>query len=73
MVKEKITEIIVDTLDIDASELDFTASIKDDLDIDSLDLFQIIAEIEDTYEITIDGLEELQTLDELVSKVEELI
>ncbi len=73
MVKDKIIEIIVDTLDIDASELDFTSSIKDDLDIDSLDLFQIIAEIEDTYEITIDGLEDLKTLDELVAKVEELV
>ncbi len=73
MVKERITEIIVETLDIDASELDFTAAIKDDLDIDSLDLFQIIAEIEDAYEITIDGLEDIKTLDELVAKVEELV
>ncbi len=73
MVKEKITEIIVETLDMDASELNFTASIKDELDIDSLDLFQIISEIEDAYEITIDGLEELKTLDELVAKVEKLV
>ncbi len=73
MIKEKITEIIVETLDIDASELNFSASIKDELDIDSLDLFQIIAEIEEEYEITIDGLEEMKTLDELVAKVEQLV
>ncbi len=73
MVKQKITEIILDILDLEENQLNFSSNIKDDLEIDSLDLFQIIDEIEGEFDITIEGLEEMKTLDELVNKVEALV
>lgn len=73
MVKEKIQEIIVDVLGVEENEISFDSNIKEELEIDSLDLFQIISEIEEEYDITIEGLEEMKTLNELVAKVEELV
>ena len=47
MVFEKIQAIIVEELGKDAEEVQLTTNIQEELDADSLDLFQIINEIED--------------------------
>ena len=54
----------------DAEEVTLTTTFED-LDADSLDLFQVISEIEDAFDIQIDTEEGLTTVGDLVAYVEE--
>lgn len=67
---EKVQEIIVEELGKDAEEVTLTTTFED-LDEDSLDLFQVISEIEDAFDIQIDTEEGLTTVGDLVAYVEE--
>lgn len=67
---EKVQEIIVEELGKDAEEVTLTTTFED-LDADSLDLFQVISEIEDAFDIQIDTEEGLITVGDLVAYVEE--
>ena len=50
---EKMKEIIAEQLNADADSITEASSFKDDLGADSLDLFQIVMGIEETFEIKI--------------------
>ncbi|MCL4930425.1 acyl carrier protein [Streptococcus suis] len=67
---EKVQEIIVEELGKDAEEVTLTTTFED-LDAESLDLFQVISEIEDAFDIQIDTEEGLTTVGDLVAYVEE--
>lgn len=67
---EQIQEIIVDQLDKDESEVQLTTNFRDELEADSLDLFQIINDIEDEFDIRIESEEGLSTVEDLVKYVE---
>ena len=67
---EKVQEIIVEELGKDAEGVTLTTTFED-LDADSLDLFQVISEIEDAFDIQIDTEEGLTTVGDLVAYVEE--
>ena len=67
---EKVQEIFVEELGKDAEEVTLTTTFED-LDADSLDLFQVISEIEDAFDIQIDTEEGLTTVGDLVAYVEE--
>lgn len=69
---EKVQEIIVEELGKDASEITLETSFES-LDADSLDIFQIINEIEDEYDIAIETEEGLNTVGDLVKFVEEKV
>lgn len=73
MVFETVKDIIVEQLGIDESEVTKATDLENGLDADSLDIFQIISDIEDEYDITIDTDLNLQTVGELVDYVEQLI
>jgi len=49
----KVKEIIAEQLGTDVSELTPETSLKDDLNADSLDLFQIIMSLEEEFDIEI--------------------
>ncbi|KXT77288.1 acyl carrier protein [Streptococcus sp. DD13] len=66
---EKVQSIIVEELGKDPEEVQLTTSFED-LDADSLDLFQVISEIEDEFDIQIESEEGLTTVADLVSYVE---
>ena len=53
MVFEKIREIIASQLGKDEDEITLETNVKDDLDADSLDVFQIIMGIEEEFDIEI--------------------
>lgn len=72
MVFEKVKEIIVDQLGIEASEVALATDFENDLKADSLDVFQIISEIEDELDITIDTDQNLRTVEDLVKYIESL-
>lgn len=69
---EKIKEIIVDQLGVEESQVSLETSFESDLEADSLDIFQVINEIEDEFDITIDTDQDLKTVGDLVSYVEGL-
>ena len=67
---EKVQEIIVEELGKDAEEVKVETTF-DELDADSLDVFQVISEIEDEFDIHIETEEGLNTDGDLVAYVEE--
>ena len=67
---EKVQEIIVAELGKDAEEVKVETTF-DELDADSLDVFQVISEIEDEFDIQIETEEGLNTVGDLVAYVEE--
>ena len=62
--------IIVEELGKDAEEVKVETTF-DELDADSLDVFQVISEIEDEFDIQIETEEGLNTVGDLVAYVEE--
>ena len=67
---EKVQEIIVEERGKDAEEVKVETTF-DELDADSLDVFQVISEIEDEFDIQIETEEGLNTVGDLVAYVEE--
>ena len=67
---EKVQESIVEELGKDAEEVKVETTF-DELDADSLDVFQVISEIEDEFDIQIETEEGLNTVGDLVAYVEE--
>jgi acyl carrier protein len=57
----KVCDILVDQLDVDAEDVTMEASFQDDLNADSLDLVELIMELEDRFDLKITD-EEAQTL-----------
>lgn len=70
MVFEKIREIIASQLGKDEEEIILDTNVKDDLDADSLDVFQIINDIEDEFEVSIEDPESIVTVKDIVDFVE---
>ncbi|RHH71011.1 MULTISPECIES: acyl carrier protein [Vagococcus] len=73
---EKIQEIIVDQLGKDEEEVQLTTNFREELEADSLDLFQILNDIEDAfeeYDVKIETDEGLVTVQDLVTFVDKQI
>ena len=68
---EKVQAIIADQLGIEASSITPATDFENDLKADSLDVFQIISEIEDEFDIQIDTEGDMKTVGDLVAYVEE--
>ena len=66
----KVQEIAAEQLDVDKEEIVLTANIKDDLDADSLDVFEIMNELEDSFDIQLDADESIQTIGDVVAYVQ---
>ena len=66
---EKMKSIIAEQLNIDASEITLESNFKDDLNADSLDLFEMVMALEDNYgvEIPSEDLEKLLTVGDVVN------
>ncbi|WP_210363789.1 acyl carrier protein [Bacillus sp. REN3] len=52
-VLERVTKIIVDRLGVDESQVTLEASFKDDLGADSLDVVELVMELEDEFDMEI--------------------
>lgn len=67
---EKVQAIIVDQLGKEEAEVQLTTNFREELDADSLDLFQIINDIEDEFDVKIESDEGLNTVGDLVTFVD---
>ena len=65
---EKIAALLNEKLGIDTADVTLEASFKDDLEIDSLDLFDLVMSIEEEFglEIPSEELEKLTTVGAMV-------
>ena len=70
MVFEKIREIIAEQRGKDVDEITLETNVKEDLDADSLDLFQIINDIEDEFDVSVEDPESIVTVKDAVDFVE---
>ncbi len=70
-VLEKVSKIIVDRLGVDESEVTLEASFKDDLGADSLDVVELVMELEDEFgmEISDDDAEKISTVGDAVNYI----
>jgi acyl carrier protein len=71
MVFDKIAEIIAEQTGKDVEEITMETNIKEDLDADSLDIFQIISDIEDEYGVQFEDTESIETIADVVKFVED--
>lgn len=65
----KVQEIVSEQLDVDAAEIVLTADIKEDLEADSLDVFEITNELEDELDIQLEADESIKTIQDVVDHV----
>ena len=72
MVFEKVLDIITEKFDIDPSEITMDSDIREDLNADSLDLIDMISEIEAEYDLRspTEVLTEIATVGDLVNYIE---
>lgn len=71
---DQIKELIVESLGIDEEQVTMEASFKNDLNVDSLDLFEMVMSLEEKLDVEIptDDLEKMDTVGDIVKYVEEL-
>ena len=70
MVFEKIREIIAEQTGKDVEEITLETNVKEDLDADYLDLLQIINDIEDEFDVSVEDPESIVTVQDAVDFVE---
>ena len=72
---EKIKEIIVDVLNVSEEDITMNTTFVDDLGADSLDVFQIIMGIEETFDVEIDNeeVEKIVTVGDAVEQIKNAI
>ncbi|QQZ07978.1 acyl carrier protein [Heyndrickxia vini] len=71
-VLERVTKIIVDRLGVEESKVTLEASFKDDLGADSLDVVELVMELEDEFdmEISDDDAEKIATVGDAVNYIQ---
>ncbi|MBL5767913.1 acyl carrier protein [Heyndrickxia sporothermodurans] len=71
-VLERVTKIIVDRLGVEESKVTLDASFKDDLGADSLDVVELVMELEDEFdmEISDDDAEKIATVGDAVNYIQ---
>jgi len=72
-IAERVSDIIIDRLGVEASEITPEASFTNDLGADSLDTVELIMEFEREFDLSIpdDKAEKIQTVGDAVSFLEE--
>lgn len=69
---EEIKELVAESLGAEVNDLTENTNLKEDLDADSLDLFDMVSTLEDKYDVEIpaEDLENIQTIGDIVKYVE---
>ncbi|GMA69629.1 acyl carrier protein [Leuconostoc litchii] len=68
---DKTKEILVDQFDLEDDEVSLTTDLTNDIDADSLDLFEVLNRVEDDFDIKLAVAEDIKTVQDLVNKIKE--
>lgn len=70
---ERVKEIIVEQLDVEEDQVTLEASFRDDLEADSLDVVELVMELEDEFDLEIadEEAEQIVTVGDAVKFIEE--
>ena len=66
---EKIQEMMVESLSLEKDDIKLESTFKS-LEIDSLDVFELVTEIEEEFDIEIEDAENLKSVQDLVAYIE---
>lgn len=71
---ERVAQVVSNRLGLDVEEVKLESSFRDDLGADSLDVVELVMELEDEFDIEIgdDEAEKLQTVGDVVKYVDSL-
>ncbi len=71
---DKIREIIADQMSVDTDKITMETTFAEDLGADSLDVFQIISELEDAFEMEFsnEDAEKMKTVGDVVNYIQNL-
>ncbi len=71
-VLERVTKVVVDRLGVDESEVKLEASFREDLGADSLDVVELVMELEDEFdmEISDEDAEKIATVGDAITYIE---
>lgn len=74
MVYDKLVNLMVDKLGVDATEISMDTVFKEDLGVDSLDLYELAMAIEEEFgeEIPQDKMNDIYTVENIVKILKEL-
>lgn len=73
MIFEKVRGIVAEQLGINEDDIKLETNFIDDLGADSLDLFQVVMELEDAFNVKVEEVEGLKTVGDAVKFIEAAI
>lgn len=71
MIFNKVQAILMEQFDLEATEVTLTTDMANDIDADSLDLFEVLNQVEDEFDIQLAVAENITTVESLVQKIAE--
>ncbi len=71
---ERIRELVAEKVGVELEDITMETSFADDLEADSITLFELVMAIEDEFDIEIDdeSIEKIETVGDIVKYLEEL-
>lgn len=72
---EKIRDLIAEKIGVEPEEISMDTSFADDLEADSITLFELVMAIEDEYDIEVDdeSIEKIVTVGDIIKYLEESV
>lgn len=67
---EEIRELVAEQTGKSIEEIKIDTNLIEDLDCDSLDLFQIVSDVEEKYDVALDDMEGLKTIGDVIAVIE---
>jgi len=71
---ERIRELVAEKVGVDPEDITMETSFADDLEADSITLFELVMAIEDEFDIEVDdeSIEKIETVGDIVKYLEEI-
>ncbi|MBX4172643.1 acyl carrier protein [Weissella viridescens] len=66
----KVQAILMDQFDLDQDDVKLTTNFEDDIEADSLDLFEVLNNVEEEFDIELEVAEDIKTVQDLVNKIQ---